>query len=88
MDEFIKNFITDSLDLKEEKDYEFKEIYGFTFVFKRSIISFNERISSGEIRPAGIIYRQHGEIYFAPIDEDAEIEEIVSELFRKGNVFT
>ena len=77
MDNDIEKFIKDTFDLNETLTYKFKELYGFTFVFKQSIISFNNYVSSGEIKPVGIIYRKHGEICYAPLDKNENVGDII-----------
>ena len=80
-DEIFK-YISDILDVEMETSYEFKELHGLTFVFIRKILSFRNRISSAEIRPAGIIYEENGEYYFAPLYDVDNIEEIVKEFVK------
>ena len=84
MDSDIEKFIKDTLDLNETIDYEFKELYGFTFVFKQSIISFNDNVSSLEIKPVGIIYKEHNEICYAPLDKNENVEEIIKNYSGSG----
>ena len=74
----IENIFEFSLDTS----YEFKELYGFTFVFKTQILIFKNQISSAEIAPAGIIYEENGEYYFAPLYKSSDIEEIVKEYVK------
>ena len=75
----------DILDIKkifkitQDTRYEFRHCFGFTFVFKTQITSFKDRISSAEIRPAGIIYEENGDYYFAPLHDMENIDEIVKE---------
>lgn len=56
---------------------EFKEIYGLTFVFTSRITIINNKISSAEITPSGIIYKKDKEIYFSPLTKINNINEIV-----------
>ena len=79
MKDEIKNFIKDQLNITENIEYRFREMFGFTFVFRETFYSFDEKVSSAEIKPAGIIYEENGEFYFAPLDEVNEIEAIVKE---------
>lgn len=83
MDEFIENI----LKINNEIRYEFREIYGFTFVFETSITSLRDKISSAEIKPVGIIYDENDEYYLAPIDEDIQkdaiIKDFVNEILKK-----
>ena len=85
-DEILK-VLEDTFDITHDGDFEFMQICGFTFVFKRSIISVNDRISSAEIRPAGIIYEENDEYYFAPLYGRDNIDEIIREyvkIFREA----
>lgn len=83
MDREINKFIEDTLGIKIIEEYEFKKIYGLTFVFKRAISTINERISSAEIRPVGIIYEENGQYYLAPLDVIDEISEVIKEFVEK-----
>lgn len=77
MDEFIKNFIYDALEIKEMSEYEFIEKYGLTFVVKREDTYINDNLSSAEIIPLGIIYDENGQYYYAPLYVTTEIDVIV-----------
>ena len=83
MDNPMKNFIYDALNIKKTKNYEFRTIYGFTFVFKKEEMRINNNLSSAEILPIGIIYDENGEYYFAPLHETDEIHEIVKSFVEK-----
>ena len=82
MDENIEKFIEDTLKIENETSYQFKEICGFTFVFKQTTIILRGRIASCEIKPVGIIYSENDEIYYAPLNERGDIKEIVKEYCR------
>lgn len=71
------------MEIKHIDEYQFREIYGFTFVFKKYALLFNNQISSAEIKPIAIIYEEKGQYYLAPIDVVDEIEEVVKEFVRK-----
>jgi hypothetical protein len=77
MDDIILNFIADQLDMSVKREYLFSKVCGFTFVFKREVLSINDKVTSAEIRPAGIIYEENGEYYYAPLHDGDEIDEIV-----------
>lgn len=77
MDSYIKKFVYDALDIDEIIEYELREMFGFTFVFKKAITIINERISSAGIAPVGIIYDENGEYYYAALDDSGDIGEIV-----------
>ena len=72
--------------MKETVKIEFKKIHNLTFVFKTKIITLNEKITSLEINPTGIIYTQKEDYYFAPLSEDYDIEKI-AEKFAKEEVY-
>lgn len=75
--------LKDIFNIKMDTSYEFKELYGLTFVFRRMTFIFKPPASSAEIRPAGIIYEENDQYYFAPLDETVDIEEIVKEFVKK-----
>lgn len=77
MDNPIKNFIYGSLGIEEMKTYEFRTVCGLTFAFKKEEITINNKISSAEILPVGIIYDENGEFYFAPLHDAVEIDEVM-----------
>ena len=71
------NVIGEIFNITEDADIEFKEICGFIFAVQTKIILINDKISSAEIKPLGIIYSQKKDFFFAPLDENADVEEIV-----------
>ena len=77
MDKHVKNFVYDFLNIKEIIKYEFKTICGFTFIFKKEEMQMNNRISSLEIMPIGIIYEENDEYYLAPLHDTIEIDEVI-----------
>ena len=83
MDSDAKKFIDDILNIKENNEYQFREVCGLTFVFKRGIILINNQISSGEIKPIAIIYEENGQYYLAPLDVVDEINEVVKQFVKK-----
>ena len=83
MDKEIRKFIEDIFEIKTIYEYQFREVYGFTFVFKKEICLINDKITSAEIKPIGIIYEENGEYYLAPIDVVYEIEEVVKEFVKQ-----
>ena len=83
MKDEIEKFITDLFSIDEHESFEFKTLYGFTFAFKRTVFEVNGMISSEELSPAGIIFEENDEIYFAPLDETIKIEAIVKEFVEK-----
>lgn len=77
--------ITDILKIFEVNQnitIEFKKAYGFTFVFKKRIITFHDHISA-EIKPLGIIYDENGEYYFAPLYRSVNINQVVYEYVKR-----
>lgn len=83
MDSALKKITGGLIDIDETHEYQYRKICGFTFVFKKEIISINGRISSGEIKPFAIIYEENGQYYLSPIDEVDEIEEVVKQYVEK-----
>jgi hypothetical protein len=59
MDERVKSFVFNALNIEEIKRYEFRTICGFTFAFKKEEIRINNHLSSAEILPVGIIYEEN-----------------------------
>ena len=55
-------------NIREKSEYEFRTLYGLTFVFKISTIIMNENMTSAEIKPLAIIYEENREYYLAPLD--------------------
>ena len=69
--------------INQDTEFKFKDLYGFTFVFEENILRINEKISSAELKPVGIIYEEHDEYYFAPLDEVGDIKAIINEFMKK-----
>ena len=69
--------------INQDTEFKFKDLYGFTFVFEENILRINEKISSAELKPVGIIYEENGEYYFAPLDEVGDIKAIINEFMKK-----
>ena len=69
--------------MKETVKIEFKKIYNLTFVFTTKIITLNEKITSLEINPTGIIYIQNENYYFAPLNKDYDIKSIVKKYVKE-----
>lgn len=82
MDSDIKKLIDYFIDIAGIHDYQFREVCGFTFVFKRDFLFINNQLSSGEIRPVGIIYEENDEYYLAPLDKIDEIDEVIHQFVR------
>ncbi|WP_458454836.1 hypothetical protein [Methanobrevibacter sp.] len=72
------------IDIKNISEIEFKEIYGFTFVFKTHIFIINDKVSSLEIKPVALIYKENDEFYLAPLDVIDDINGIVKEFVEKN----
>lgn len=68
--------------INQDTEFKFKDSYGFTFVFEENILSINEKISSAELKPVGIIYEENDEYYFAPLDEVGDIKAIINEYMK------
>lgn len=71
--------------INQNTEFKFKDSYGFTFVFEENILSINEKISSAELKPVGIIYEENDEYYFAPLDEVGDIKAIINEFVKKNS---
>ena len=69
--------------ITQDTEFKFKDSYGFTFVFEENIIRINEKISSVELKPVGIIYEENDEYYFAPLDEVGDIKAIINEFMKE-----
>lgn len=79
MDDDIKQLFEGILRIEEVTDYHYREVCGFTFVFKRVDLFINDEISTCEIKPIAIIYEENGEYYLVPLDETIEIDAIIKE---------
>lgn len=66
-------------EITQNTAIEFKELYGFTFVFKTKIFEIRGNVTSAEIKPLGIIYDENGEYYFAPLYKSVNMNEIAKE---------
>jgi hypothetical protein len=69
--------------INQDTEFKFKDSYGFTFVFEENILRINEKISSAELKPVGIIYKENDEYYFAPLDEVGDIKAIINEFMKR-----
>ena len=69
--------------INQDTEFKFKDSYGFTFVFEENILRINEKISSAELKPVGIIYEENGEYYMAPLDETVDIDAIIEEFVKR-----
>lgn len=83
MDERIEKIAEGLLNFDVRKDYLFREVCGFTFVFEKEEMWSHSQIASAEIKPIAIIYEENGQYYLAPIDVVDQIEEVVKEFVRK-----
>lgn len=83
MNEHIEDLIEDMFDFSIEREYLFEKRYGFTFVMRRDIATFNDQMSSAEIKPVGIIYEENGEYYYAPLYGEGEIDDIIQEFVKE-----
>ena len=78
----VFNEIGEIFEVRQDTTIEFRKLYGFTFVFKKRIITFRNQVSSAEIRPLGIIYDENGEYYFAPLYRSVNINDVVREYVK------
>lgn len=84
MDKFLENLIDELFEIRTDSEYHFKEIRGLTLAFHEKIVHINDRISSAEIMPIGIIYEENDQYYLAPLYDAVEIDEVVHEFVRKN----
>lgn len=82
MSDDLLSDLREAFEIKERVFFEFKELYGLTFAFKTKIIFIKDKPSAAEIKPMGIIYKENGEYYFAPLDKRADIEAIVKKYVK------
>lgn len=83
MDDRLKKVMNQLFDIDIKTTYHFREFYGFTFVFKKDIAQINDQLTSAEIKPLGIIYKENDDYYFAPLDVTIELDEIIKEYVNK-----
>ncbi len=83
MDKTIAGFVEGILNIKMINEYEFREVCGFTFAFKKEAIHIKGQISSAEIKPIAIIYEENGEYYLAALDIVEQIDEVIKEFVEK-----
>ena len=79
----MKDELMDMFSINETCNFEFREVCGFTFVFKTRILSMNDKLTSASIKPVGIIYEENGEYYMAPLDETVDINEVIEEFVKR-----
>lgn len=82
MKDEIIDFLSGELDMEGNVEFEFRELYGFTFAFQKWFLTYEEKYSSAEIKPVGIIYEENGEYYLSPLHTVDEINEVVKEFVR------
>ena len=69
--------------IRKESFYEFRELYGFTFVFENTTVYFKDTIASADIKPVGIIYEENEDYYFAPLtDKPENLKKIIKEYVK------
>jgi len=79
----MKDELMDMFSINETCNFEFREVCGFTFVFKTRILTMNDKLTSASIKPVGIIYEENGEYYMAPLDETVDINEVIEEFVKR-----
>ena len=79
MNDEIMELVKNILNFDETVEFHFREIYGFTFVIKKSFLKLNKKVTSAEVKVAGIIFEENGEYYFAPLDKHSKKEQIIKE---------
>ncbi|MBQ2832843.1 hypothetical protein [Methanobrevibacter sp.] len=83
MDKEIKKIFDYIFNFNTTNEYLFHKLYGFTFVFRRDITTLNDKVTSAEILPVGIIYEENDEFCYAPLYGNDEIDEIIQEFVEK-----
>lgn len=83
MEDKLKKFVYDTFEIETDSEYQFKEMYGLTFVFKNETVMINKRLSSKLLSPVGIIYEENDEYYFAPLDEKISPSDAVKEYVKE-----
>ena len=78
----IFNELGEIFKVRQDTTIELKELYGFTFVFKKRVIGFRDKGFSAEISPLGIIYDENGQYYFAPLHRSVNMNEVVREYVK------
>lgn len=82
MSDNLSDDLREIFDITQDVKIEFKETHGLTLVFESKVNLIREMIVSTEIAPLGIIYKENGEYYFAPLDEVENIEGIIKEYVK------
>lgn len=82
MSDDLLNDLLEIFEIEQDSEIEFKEVYGFTFVFINKITIIRDKVSSVEINPVGIIYKENEEYYFVPLDKAIKVDEIVKEYVK------
>lgn len=82
MDEGIKKFLDEVLNLERKREYHFRNAYGLTFAFKSEITHMGKNITSASIVPVGIIYEENDEYIFAPLYGKVKINEVIAEYVK------
>ena len=83
MEDRIKDFVYDAFEIEIDSEYQFKKLYGLTFVFKNDVTIIRNRLSSNSLIPVGIIYEENEEYYFAPLDNKVSLSEVIREYVEK-----
>ena len=79
----LKDIAKNLLNIEEITEIDFKKIHGFYFAFKTTYLFINDQISSSQIIPTAIIYKENDEYYLVPLHDEDKIEEIVKNLVEK-----
>lgn len=79
----VEKIVKDIFNIKEIEDIEFKKIYGLYLAFKTKYIFIHDEISSAEMFPLAIIYKENDDYYLAPLDESEKIKDITEKFVEK-----
>lgn len=83
MEDRIKEFVYDTFEIEVNSEYQFKKLYGLTFVFKNDVTIIKEKVSSNSLTPVGIIYKEKDEYYLAPLDNNVSLNDVVRDYVAK-----
>ena len=79
----MKDELLEFFSVEADREFELREICGFTFVFEKNVLKLRDEMVSAEIRPAAIIYEENGEYYLAPLYDKVKISPIVKKYVEK-----
>ncbi|KZX13245.1 hypothetical protein [Methanobrevibacter oralis] len=78
-----KKILKDVFEITSKERISFREIFGLTFVFKTSKISYKNSHFNGEVKAIGIIYKENEDYFFAPFEKENNLDLIAKEYVEK-----